>query len=451
MVGFERRDAASSMHQERGHPVFGSARELAREPHRFIADLALRHGGICGFRAFNRRMIAVADPDIAHELLVTKWQRFVRTRQALNLGLIGRGLLALSGDEWLERRRLAQAAFTRDLLGGVAAVTADAVTSLLAAWAEERKGDGAVDLEAGMLRLSMSIIARMLLSSDIPADTADEVGRTLRRGLQLILRRNTSLWAPPMWLPTPGNRALVKVREDLTAFISASMKGRPAGSEEGKDLLATLRAARDPRTGRAFSPDALLEETKTLFFAGYETVSTALSWALYLLARNPAVATEAEEELDKVLAGRELGVEDLHSLSCIRAILQETMRVYPPVYALPRMAVEDEELGGHRVRRGTVVIASIAGLHRAPVWGEDPDQFRPARFLSKDWPRRAFMPFGAGRHLCIGSDFANVEMAIALAMILQRYRLHTPTTVAAKARVTQVPDRPVRLFLTPRE
>lgn len=438
------------MHHENGHPVFGSARALAREPHRFIADLALAHGGICGFRALHRRMIAVADPDITHEMLVTKWQRFARTKQSLNLGIIGRGLLALSGDEWLERRRLAQAAFTRDLLGGLADVTARAVASLLAAWEIEKAKDGSVDLEAGMLRLSMSIIAHMLLSSRIAEATADDVGQTLRRGLQLILRRNTSIWAPPMWLPTPGNRALLNVRRELTAFISTNMKDRSAGEGEGADLLAALTAARDPRTGRAFSPDALLEETKTLFFAGYETVSTALSWALYLVARHPDVARGAEEELDRVLGGREARSGDLQNLPYLRAILQETMRVFPPVYALPRVAVADDELGGHPVRRGTIVIASIAGVHRSSAWGEDRDHFRPERFLSKDWPRRAFMPFGAGRHLCIGSDFANVEMAVALAMILQRYRVHTPTVVEARARVTQVPDRPIRLFLDAR-
>lgn len=432
---------------ERGHAILGSSRELARAPHRFISDLALRHDGICAFRALHRRMIAVADPDIANEMLVTKWQRFVRTKQSRNLGIMGRGLLALSGEEWLERRRLAQAAFTKGLQRGLAEVSAGAAKSLLAAWDVERTSDGSVELEAGMLRLSMSIIARMLLSSEITPRTADHVGQTLRRGLQLILRRNTSIWSPPTWLPTPGNRELLRVRRELTEFVSRNIAHRSAGSGEQTDLLATLHAARDPRTGKAFSPEALLEETKTLFFAGYETVSTALSWALYLLARNPDVVRRAQEELDGVVGRRAPTLDDLKALPYLRAILQETMRIYPPVYALPRVAVADEELGGYAIPRGTVVIASINGIHHSAAWGEDRQQFRPDRFLSSDWPRRAFMPFGAGRHLCIGSDFANVEMAIVLAMILQRYGLHTTTVVEAKARVTQVPDRPIRLNL----
>ena len=428
----------------------GSAWRLAREPHRFMKEIALKHGGICEFRAFHRRMVAVADPDLLHELLVTKWQRFTRTKQSLNLGILGRGLLSLSGDEWLERRRLAQTAFTKGVLGGVAQASAGATEPLCASWDQDQALHGAVDLELGMLRLSMAVIARMLLSSEVTSETADHVGQILRRGLQLILRRNTAIWSPPLWLPTPGNRALLDIRRELTNFISEHLSKHSESASGNTDLLSALESARDPRTGTALTPEALLEETKTLFFAGYETASTSLTWALYLIARNPDVARAAQRELDDKLAGRTPTFEDLQALPYIRAILQETMRLYPPVYALPRIAVADDELGGYRIARGTVVIASIAGVHDSPAWGKDRCKFRPERFLSGDWPRRAFMPYGAGRHLCIGSDFANVEMAIVIAMILQRYNLHTPTAVEAKARVTQVPDRPIQLHLSKR-
>ena len=435
---------------ERGHFVLGSARQLALEPHRFIKDVALRHGGICAFRALQRRIVAVADPELAHELLVTKWQRFTRTRQSLNIGIIGRGLLALSGDEWLERRRLAQTAFTKGVLGGVAKASAEATELLCAVWDAEQAQKGSVDLESGMLRLSMAVIGRMLLSSDINGATADQVGQTLRRGLQLILKRNTAIWSPPMWLPTTGNKALLEVRRELTSFISDHLSKHQEEARESTDLLSALKSARDPRTENALSAEALLEETKTLFFAGYETAATSLTWALYLIAHAPEVARAAQAELDRVLVGRPPGLDDLPALPYIRAILQETMRFYPPVYALPRVAVSDDELGGYTIPRGTVVIASIAGLHASPAWGKDCDTFRPERFLSGDWPRKAFMPYGAGRHLCIGSEFANVEMAIVLTMILQRYNLQTSTVVRPKARVTQVPDRPIELCLSRR-
>jgi len=192
-----------------------------------MADLALRNGGIAGFRVMHRHMVVVADPDMAHELLVSKWQRFVRGRQSANLGIIGKGLLTMTGEEWFERRRLAQAAFTRDMLREVARHSCESTKDVLAGWEEERQGNGTVSLEAGMLRLSMTVIAGMLLSSDISTSDADRIGNTLRRGLELVLRRNTALWAAPVWLPTSTNRGLLAVRRELSEFISRNVAARP--------------------------------------------------------------------------------------------------------------------------------------------------------------------------------------------------------------------------------
>lgn len=435
------------IHFERGHPILGSARELARAPDRFLADLALRHGGLARFRILHRNVLVIADPELAHEALVTKWQHFVRGRQSLNLGLVARGLLSMSGPEWLEQRRLSQTAFNREILKSVDVASATATRALFAKWDTERQRDGTVALGSGMLGLSMSVIARMLLSSEIPQATAENIGKTLQACLELIARRNTAPWAPPIWLPTPGNRKLLAVRKELTDFITATIQQRPERAGADSDLHATLSSARDPRTGRGFSAEQLVEETKTLFFAGYETVATGLTWTLYLLGRTPEVADKIVAEADAVLKGRTPGLDDLASLPYARATLMEALRLYPPAYALPRLAGQDAMLGDHRIARGTGVIISISGLHQAATWGEDRGHFRPDRFLAPGWPRRAYMPFGAGRHLCIGADFANVEAAITLVMIMQRYRLGRPNSVGTTARITLSPDAEIKLPL----
>lgn len=440
-----------TMHEEKGLPLVGSALRLARAPHRFMANLALRHGGIASFRVLNRRIVVVADPEMAHELLVSKWQRFIRGRQSANLGILGKGLLTMTGEEWFERRRLAQAAFTRDMMKKVAHHSIESAQVLFDDWDRDRHCDGTISLEDSMLRVSMSVIAGMLLSTEISSMDADRIGIALRRGLQLVLKRNTALWAAPAWLPTPTNRGLLAVRRELTEFITASIAKRPAVSAKATDIREAMSEARDPRTGKGLSAEALLEETRTLFFAGYETAATGLTWALYLLARHPDVADKLARELANVLGSRDPVADDLVQMPYLRAVLQEAMRVYPPVYALPRQAVADDEIGGYPIQSGTVVIASINGLHASDAWGNNKDQFFPERFIGADWPRRAYMPFGAGRHLCIGGDFAMVEMSLVIAMVIQRYHISTESEVGTKARVTMVPDAAIRLKLTRRK
>lgn len=434
--------------EAKGHPLFGSARELRRAPHSFPSDLAWQHGGIARFRVLHRQIVVIADPELAQEVLVSRWQRYVRGRPSRNIGLISNGLLALSGQEWLERRRLAQPAFNREMLNGVVSTTRACVTVLLAAW--ERAGDGAVALEPGMLRLSMSTIARMLLSADVSEVSAERTAALLRRGLALIAKRNTMIWPAPPWLPTPTNRGFRAVRRELDRFIVSHLATRASEASATTDLHAALRAARDPRTGKAFTAEALLEETKTLFFAGYETTATSLTWTLYLLARHPGVAEALFEEFQRVLGGRDLVMADLSALPYARAVLQEAMRLYPPVYTLPRRTAAEDELGGYLIPAGTPVLISILGVHRAPAWGADVAAFRPDRFLDPGWPRRAYLPFGAGRHLCIGSDVAHVESLVALSIILRRYRLATPSEVGVRPRITMVPDGEIRLQLEPR-
>jgi cytochrome P450 len=196
----------------------------------------------------------------------------------------------------------------------------------------------------------------------------------------------------------------------------------------------------------------LIDETKTLFLAGFETTATALTWTLYLLARHPETAAKLSAEVDAVVGGRRPTWDDLSRLSYSALVVHEAMRLYPPVYAIARRCVARNDLGGYAIAEGTPVLISIYGVHRAPVWGPDAGEFRPERFASGDWPKRAYMPFAAGQHLCIGNDFSMVEMAVTLARIAQRYRLsladHAP--VGENARITLVPDREIFVRLEPR-
>ena len=418
-----------------------------------MLETADRHGGIAQFRLLRRRVVVISDPELAQQVLVSRWERYQRGAQNRNLGILGGdGLLSTEGPVWLKRRRQVQPAFRRERFAELVPVVSDCVRRMLDDWERERGAGRPIALGGEMLRLAMSAIGRMLFSIEIPRATGDRIGVILRDGLLLLRRRNTAPWPPPLWLPTRSNRRLGQYRLELAAFVEDQLRERESSREASRqDILAALLELRDPDSGERLSREEVANETKTIFLAGFETTATALTWALYLLARHPNAAALLQAEVDSVLAGRAVEWDHLARLPYTAQVLHEAMRLYPPVYAVARRCMEDDELGGYFVPQGAPVLISIYGVHRAPAWGGDPESFRPERFApGVEWPRRAYMPFGAGRHLCIGNDFAAVEMTVALASILQRYRFTAGCAVGESARITLVPDREIELRLEAR-
>jgi len=244
------------------------------------------------------------------------------------------------------------------------------------------------------------------------------------------------------------NRSLEKTRKTLDEYIGPIVKARRVEGDARDDILGALLSARDPETGDALTEQEILDETKTLFAAGFETTATALTWTLYLLARHPEVARRWRRELDEVLGGRLPEWQDLERLTYLHQILNESMRLYPPVYTLGRECIEDDELDGYSIRSGTVLLLSVFGIHRDPKWWQDPEAFRPERFAG-DWPTQAYLPFASGKHMCIGNNFSLAEMAVTLSVIGQRYELEPVDSqpVQESAQITLVPAREIPLRL----
>jgi cytochrome P450 len=439
----------------RGHFLWGSARELAAAPHVFPAELAWRCGGVASFRVLHRRVIAIADADLARQVLVTRQDRYQRSFHARSAqAIVGRGLLSTDGDFWLSHRRQMLPAFRRELLSRIAGITRDATLRLLEGWEARRRDGEAVALGAAMQELTIGVMGRALLSTELESEDAARFGAAVRDSLALLRARNNARLRPPLWVPSRANRRLANVRAVLDAFVLRHIDARAASERPAMaDILDALLASRDGETGAAFDRAALRDETKTLFVAGFETTATALTWMLYLLARHPEVAAGWHEELDRVLGGRAPEWADLDRLPVARAILDEALRLYPPVYSLPRQCIAEDELGGHTVRPGTIILISIFGIHRSADWWPEPERFHPQRFAAgTDWKPHALLPFGIGKHACIGAEFAAAEMLIALALIGQRYRLALADSepVGMVARITLAPAREISLQLLPR-
>ncbi|HEY8358204.1 MAG TPA: cytochrome P450 [Ramlibacter sp.] len=437
------------------HWLFGSGAHIRRAPHLFFAAVAREQGGLGRFRILHRRFVSVTDADLANHVLVSGRKRYGKSFHHRNLGIIvGTGLIGSEGALWRKNRRQIQPSFQPHAMRQVVPAVVEAVGRLFdAEWDPAIRAGTPFSAGREMQRLTLLAMGRMLFSSDIPGHETARLGATLRSSLTSLRQRNLSLVQPPLWLPTPNNRRLLDCKRSLDAFVEGYVGERLARPRpELPDLLNALIAARDPETGEALSRDELVDQTKSLLLAGYETTGVALAWALYLLARHAEAAERLREEVDRVLQGRTPTWDDLPGLAYTGQVINETLRLYPPLYTTARECVEDDEVRGQAIAKGCVVVISIYGMHRNPAWGADPESFRPERFAAPDWPRRSFLPFSSGRHVCLGNNFALVEMTIAVAMIAQRYRLACieREPVEAMGIVGLVPSRDILLEVTPR-
>ena len=433
-----------------GGALLGNLRDMAAAPHTFPAQALAAHGGIVGMRAGPRRIVALGRPDYARHVLVTQHERYPRGRINRNLGtVIGDGLLATEGDLWLARRRRIQPAFRPERLQALVRSVNRVMDPILDGWTDTAHAGGGIDAMREAKRIAMRVIGRALLSLEIDTGSAGAFAAAVDASLIQLVRRNWSLVQLPLWVPVPVNRALNRTRRTLDAFVGAEVSRRlddPAYRPD--DMLTALLA--DRGGAEPWTRAALVNEAKTLFVAGFETTATALTWTLHLLAAHPAVADALQAEIDAVLGGRDPEMADLPRLPYGAAVVEEAMRLYPPVYNIGRECAEDDEIDGWAVPKGATMLISIFAIQRSPEWWDAPEAFRPERFLSADTAqRRAALPYAVGKHQCIGSHFANIELLMIVARIVQRFRLshRDRTPVGMAARTTLVPDRPVELLM----
>jgi cytochrome P450 len=280
------------------------------------------------------------------------------------------------------------------------------------------------DIAAEMMRITLDIAARTLFGGDA-SGAAQEVGDALRFMQETFLVRFGRLVRFPVWVPTPRNLRMRRAVRRLDAIIYGFINQRRQSGEEKGDLLSLLLRARDEDDGSRMTDRQIRDEAMTLFLAGHETTALALSWSWYLLATHPEVAERLLSEVRAVLGERPPTVGDLPRLRYTEAVVTESMRVLPPVYAIGREAVEPCQVGGYEVSRGTTILMSQWVVHHDPQWYDEPEKFVPERWLgdlAQRLPKYAYFPFGGGPRICIGNTFALMETALVLATVAQRFR-----------------------------
>jgi cytochrome P450 len=294
------------------------------------------------------------------------------------------------------------------------------------------------DLANGFNKVTMKVIVKTLFGSGLSQAEMDRVGEAMAFVLDYIIKAMVTDNLPS-WMPVPGRKkykeALAVIDEVITRIISEVR----AGNEGDNHLLAMLINTVDAETGDEMTDEQLRDEVKTLFLAGYETTSIALTWAFDYLNQNPEMLEKLNAEVDEVLDGRTPEFADIPNLTYTRMIFEETMRLRPPAFWIPRIVDEDDEIDGYPVPAGMNVVSLTYMYHRHPDHWDNPEQFNPERFSKENSAGRnqfAFIPFGAGQRKCIGMDFAMMEGPLVLAMVAQRFQVKTLADELAKPMLT---------------
>jgi cytochrome P450 len=339
----------------------------------------------------------------------------------------GESLLTADGETWRQQRRRVQPSFKRDHTADFAPIVTNRTAEMLARWEQVAASGQPLPLYNEMTELALVIIGDILFGVDLWSDAA-EMARAAQSALAVLKKRVAALAPLPLWVPTSDNRRFNGAMRMLNDRISEIVeRKRAAAADDGRSFLAMLMSARDGETGAAMSDRQLHEEILGMLQQGHDTVGESLAWTWYLLSLHPEIERRLHQEITEVVGDRVPGIADLPRLPYAHRILQESLRVYPPVWVIPRDAIKDDEIGGHRIPAGSTILLSPYITHRHPACWENPEAFDPDRFLperSADRPKLAYFPFGGGPRLCMGVDMAMMEMTLIMVMVARRHRLH---------------------------
>ena len=408
----------------KGKPIVGNLPDFRRDIREALVTGWRENGDVVEFNVAGVGYLVV-HPDFVQQILRDNEGNyphapFLRKRWAK---IVGGGLVTSRSTFWERQRRLANPSFHQERINGLARIMTETTTEMLGEWQKAADREEPIEVRDEMMRLTITILSKAMFSADIWSKT-DQIGRDVGVLLTHASNRLVSPVDPPEWIPLPVHRRFLAAQrsfDDLIYEIIAERRREPRD-----DLLSMFLQARDEETGEAMDDVQVRDEVRTMFIAGHETTATSLGWTWYLLSSYPNVLARLQVELAEVLGGRTATFEDLPRLTYLWRVIQESLRLYPPIWMYLRTAITDDEIGGHWIRAGRNIYLSPYITHRHPDFYENPEGFDPDRFdpeKTKAWHRFQFWPFGGGPRKCIGNDFAVTEMSLVVATVLQRFEL----------------------------
>jgi cytochrome P450 len=410
----------------RGLPLLGVALDIQRDILGWLTRTAAEHGPVSRYRFGPVRSYFVTHPEGLKHVLQDHVKNYTKNHfgYAMIRRIVGDGLFTSEGETWLQQRRLAQPAFHRARIAAMAARMVRAAEALSEQWATSQRTGEPRLLGRDMMALTLRIVGEALLGTDMRKETEAVAAAFSLINEQTVERFRAFRLLPPV-LPTAYDRAFREANRTLREVVAGIIAKRRERLEDHGDLLSMFMLAKDEETGEQMDDEHLRNEVLTMLLAGHETTANALSWAWGLLHQNPEAEQSLHAELETVLGGRPPTAEDVPKLVYTRRVLDETLRLYPPIYSISRQVVADDVVCGYEVLGNSSLYLSPYVTHRLAEFWPDPERFDPDRFTPEQVaarPRYAYLPFLGGPRQCIGNTFALMEGTLILATLAQRHR-----------------------------
>jgi cytochrome P450 len=439
-----------------------------RDPLRFFEDLQIGPQPIASIRIAGAKAYYLREPDLIREMLVTFAPDFHKSRGLERAkAFLGEGLLTSEDELHRHQRKLIQPVFHHDNLQSVASIMRERAHQ----WAGSWRAGQTLNINEEMRALTQAIVGESLFGTEVSdrAARVSELTETIMETFFLFLSPLASVFE---FFGHPKLKRAANARHELGQIVQQMVEDRRNTKQTRSDLLTLLFAAQDPDTGSGMSDDQLRDEVMTLFLAGHETTANALGWTIYLLTQYPAIVERVSSELlggsDSVRTGsrrsenssatspstaRNHGpASEAQEGSLLSRVIRESLRLYPPAWAVGRRATNDVRIGGTTIPKGAIVLACQWAIHRCDRYFSNPSQFDPDRWtpeFQRLLPKYAFFPFGGGPRSCIGEGFAWMELEIVLTELLSRWRfeLAPGQTIKPKASITLRPEKPIHVII----
>ena len=434
-------------------------RKFLRDPLKVLIDISHTYGDIAHFKFGRQNVYLLNRPDYIEDVLVTNYKNFIKSRGLqVSRRLLGNGLVTSEGEYHDRQRHLIQSTFYPKRIKSYADIMVKQALDMCNSW-----NDGTIlDIHKEMIKLTLAIICKTVLGYDIEPGH-DEVGDNLKTCMKYFNRLLMPFGELIEKIPLlPLNKGFQTAKRDLDSIVYRMIKEHRKKLDKGHekkeddDLLFTLLQAQDEEAGIGkMTDEQLRDEVMTIFLAGHETTANALTWTYYLLSEHPTIETKLQEELHSIFGSNKtiITADDVPRLEYTEKILTESMRLYPPAWALGRQGIDDYKVGGYTIPKGSIILMSQYVMHRNPRYFPEPDRFYPDRWteeFKKQLPRFSYFPFGGGIRGCVGEPFAWLEAILLVATISRQWRMrHVPShKVELKALITLRPKYGMLMKLT---